>query len=269
MTTSYPIILAHGICPFDRVISPFFRKNNSSYDSFHYFRNIRSTLISNGFEAHHSQVSWAADLERRALDLKNEIIRITDHFAEWPRVHIIAHSMGGLDARWMIYKHRFEDRVSSLTTIGTPHLGTSVAEWGLERLGWMIPVAGRLGLNLRGLKDLTRASCDRLGRIMSGFEKDNGIIYQTIAGVQPIELVFAPLRPFHKIILAEEGENDGLVSLKSAVWKDEYVVERLDADHLNQIGWWDGGAAMATSDRRIFEERIREVYLNIARGFED
>jgi len=56
------------------------------------------------------------------LDLKNEIIRITDNFSRYPRVHIIAHSMGGLDARLMIYRYRLEDRVASLTTVGTPIL---------------------------------------------------------------------------------------------------------------------------------------------------
>jgi len=269
MTTSYPIILAHGFCPFDRVINPFFRKDNPADDSFHYFRNIRSALISNGFEAHHSRVSWGADLKRRSIDLKNEVTRITDHFTKWPRVHIIAHSMGGLDARWMVYRHRMEDRIASLTTIGTPHLGTSYADRGLKRFGGLIPVARHLGLNLQGLKDLTRGACTQLNRITRDFEENNGVLYQTIAGAQPVKLIFAPLRSSYRIIRQEEGENDGLVSLTSAMWKENYFLERIDADHFNQIGWWDGGAAMAAMDRETFEERIRAVYLNIARGLTD
>ena len=122
MPTSYPIILAHGICPFDKLIQPFSDMDNRDDDRFHYFRKIRSTLRQNGFLAFHSRVSWAAGLERRASDLKKEISKITENFSNWARVHIVAHSMGGLDARMMIFKYQMQDRVASLTTIGTPHL---------------------------------------------------------------------------------------------------------------------------------------------------
>jgi triacylglycerol lipase len=269
MSTSYPIILAHGICPFDRVITPFFHRHNQDDDSLHYFRGIRSTLKAHGFETFHSRVSWASDLERRARDLRDEILRITNNFTRWPRVHIVAHSMGGLDARAMIYRYQLEDRVSSLTTIGTPHLGTSYADWALKRFGQVILAARYLGLNLRGLKDLTKDACTKSNQIMRDFEERNGVLYQTMAGAQPIERMFALLRPSSRIVWREEGENDGLVSLESAMWKEGYFLKKLDADHLNQIGWWDRGGALGAIDRETFEERIAEVYLDIARGLKD
>jgi triacylglycerol lipase len=269
MTTSYPIILAHGICPFDRLIPPFSYRDREYDDRFHYFRKIRSTLIANDFDTFHGRVSWASGLENRARDLRDEIIRITDHFTRWSRVHVIAHSMGGLDARSMIYKYRLEDRVVSLTTIGTPHLGTPYADWGLKKFGRFLVVARGLGFNLEGLKDLTKEACSRSNKAMKDFEEGNGVLYQTIAGVQPIDRVFAPLRPSFRIVLREEGENDGLVSLISAMWKEHYFLQKLDADHLNQIGWWDRGGALGATDRQTFEERIGEVYLGIARGLKD
>jgi triacylglycerol lipase len=269
MSTSYPIILAHGICPFDRIINPLFHRDNGPKDRLHYFRKIRSTLLAHGFEAFHARVSWGAELERRARDLKNEISYITDQFTRWPRVHIIAHSMGGLDSRWMIYKYRMEDRVASLTTIGAPHLGSSYAERRLKRSGWLIHAAGYLGLNIRGLRDLTPESCHERNRIMEDFEKNNRVLYQTIAGAQPIERTFVLLRPSFRAIWEEEGENDGLVSLRSALWKDEYFMKKIDADHLNQIGWWDRGEARSGMDRKTFEARIQEVYLEIAKGLRD
>lgn len=269
MATSYPIILAHGICPFDRLIYPFFPKDREYDDRFHYFRNIRSTLKANGFEAFHSRVSWASGLEIRARDLRDEIIRITDHFTRWSCVHIIAHSMGGLDARSMIYRYRLQDRIISLTTIGTPHLGTSYADWGLNKFGGLLWVARGMGLNLDGLKNLTKEACSLSNRVMEDFEEQNGVIYQTIAGVQPIDRVFAPLRPSYRIIWRQEGENDGLVSLISAMWKEPYFLQKLDADHLNQIGWWDRGGALGTKDPQIFEKLIGKVYLDIARGLKD
>jgi len=53
--------------------------------------------------------------------------------------------------------------------------------------------------------------------------------------------------------------------LHSAIWRERYVVEKIDADHLNQIGWWDRGEAITGVDREGFERRIREICLKIAR----
>ena len=38
----------------------------------------------------------------------------------------------------------------------------------------------------------------------------------------------------------------------------------IDADHLNQIGWWDGGRAMGANTRSAFEKKIKEFYLDLA-----
>lgn len=47
------------------------------------------------------------------------------------RVHIIAHSMGGLDARYAISKLGYAIKVASLTTISTPHRGSPLADVAL------------------------------------------------------------------------------------------------------------------------------------------
>ena len=67
----------------------------------------------------------------------------------------------------------------------------------------------------------------------------------------------------------EEGENDGPVSLQSGIWREEYFVDKIDAGHLNQIGWWDRGEAITGVDREGFERKIREIYLKIARKLRD
>ena len=269
MPNTLPIILAHGICPFDRIIHPFSAKDNQDDDRNHYFRKIRSTLLSNGFFAFHSRVGWASGLERRASDLRQEIIRITENFSKWQQVHIIAHSMGGLDARMMIYKYQMQNRVASLTTIGTPHLGTSYADWGIKKAGFLLGLVRPFGLNLEGFKNLTRDSCHKFNETLRPFEANNNVLYQTFAGVQPLNRIFRPMRSPYRIIWKEEGENDGLVSLKSAMWREEYFVEAIDADHLNLIGWWDKNEAITGIDRETFERSIHEVYLKMARGLSD
>ena len=101
------------------------------------------------------------------------------------------------------------------------------------------------------------------------FERSNGVIYRTIAGAQPRERVYMPLRLSHWIVEKEEGENDGLVSVVSATWRKEYFLEKIDADHFNQLGWWDRGEARSGTDREAFEQIMRDLYVRIASGLKD
>ncbi len=262
----YPIILAHGIYPFHFLFPRFLCKDNDPNDNLHYFRGIRSALERAGLVAFHSRVSWGARVEKRASELKDNIVRLTEGFKKWPRVHIIAHSMGGLDARWMIYRYKMHKRIASLTTIGTPHLGSPEAARRLGRLGWIVALCGKIGLDLSGAMDLTPRACNCRNKILEPFEQANGVIYRTVAGCQSREHIFLLARKSYALIQQREGDNDGLVSVRSAMWKKEYLVDVIDADHLNQIGWWDGGRAMGTSDRKVFEQRIKEFYLTLARN---
>ncbi|MGD2110360.1 MAG: hypothetical protein PVI86_13345 [Phycisphaerae bacterium] len=262
----YPIILAHGICRFDHLLNKAFGLDNRDDDRWHYFKRIRSTLIADGFTVFHSGVDFAAGVETRADQLKAQIEQHTNGIRDHARVHIIAHSMGGLDARHMIYRHRMEDRVASLTTIGTPHHGTSFADRGLERTGELADVITRLGLNVDGFKDLTTQRCRTFNEEARAFENSNGVKYQTFTGTQPRNQILPLLwMPFDVIIEEGEGPNDGLVSLESAKWRDDVFRERWDADHLNEIGWWDIGDALTSPNFLSYERNIRNHYLEIAR----
>lgn len=262
--TALPIILAHGICPFHRFFPFASSLDNAGSDNFHYFRNIRSTLIANGYTAFHVRVGWASCLEQRAADLRNGILQVTDHFRRWPAVHIIGHSMGGLDARHMIWRCAMADRVVSLTTIGTPHWGTRYADYRIQQAGHLIDTAGRLGLDITGFRDLTTDACRSRNALLEDFEKNTSVVYRTVAGAQPLQRIFRPMRIAYRIIRDEEGENDGLVSVKSATWQERFLLAVIDADHLNQIGWWDPGEGRAGRPREEFERGIREVYLKLA-----
>ena len=269
MNTTLPIILAHGICPFDKVFHPFSAGDNVQDDRFHYFRTIRTTLINHGFLAFHTRVNWAGGLKRRSSDLRREIIKITENFSLWPAVHIFAHSMGGLDARMMIHRYRMERRVLSLTTIGTPHHGTSYADRGIKKFSSLIRAARRLGINIEGFRELTRGYCRTLNSDLEAFERDCGVLFRTVAGVKTLEGIFMPLRYSYRIVWEAEGENDGLVPFESALWKKAYFLEKLEADHINLIGWWHRGDAAVGVDRETFENHIGQFYLRLAGSLRD
>jgi len=267
--TKYPIILAHGICSFDHLLNILGHIDNTIDDRFHYFRKIRSVLLDQGFEAFHSRVRWAGSVEERAEDLKNSIEALTDNFTKWEKVHVIAHSMGGLDTRHMIYNYKMDNRVASLSTISTPHCGTPFADWGIQHLSFLISLARIMGLNITGCEDLTRENCSKFNEKAWGFEHENRTRYQTVAGTLPYDRIFPPFRFSYSIIYQEEGENDGQVSLRSAKWRDEFFVKQIDADHLNLIGWWHPWGASKDFTRKAFEQRIQKFYLEIAEGLAD
>ena len=68
-------------------------------------------------------VDFKGSIERRGQQLADAIHEIHEP------VHVIAHSMGGLDARWAMAKRADQTgNVVSLVTIGTPHRGSEVAD---------------------------------------------------------------------------------------------------------------------------------------------
>jgi triacylglycerol lipase len=288
MTASrqYPFILAHGITRPDYLIDFIIRKLqlydfSLISDRFHYFKGIASYLRKNGIEVYHSNVSFAADVETRAKELAREIQKIlatTGHM----KVHIIGHSMGGLDARHMIVHENMADKVATLTTIGTPHLGSPVANWVLEHDFDKIIEALREVINLEGAKSLTTTACREFNELARSAEAANAVIYQTYASSQTRELTFLPLQKTWQLINDQEGENDGLVSAQSQKWAKQLVGKDgtiklikqhdfpLPADHVNQMGWWHYDRKLEWwnwglfREKRQYEIAIKNIYLKIA-----
>ncbi len=264
--TPCPIILAHGICRFDHLLNATFGLDNQGDDSLHYFRKIRSTLTREGFKVFHSNVGWSAGVETRAQQLKNELRQLTHNFRDHAKVHIIAHSMGGLDARHMIVDEGMHERVASLTTVGTPHHGSSFADWGTGRLGVLIPLLKRLGIDAAGFEDLTTERCKAFNERAAKFENECGVRYRTVAAAQERNAVFWPLHFSHGVIEDTEGPNDGLVSCESARWREEYVLDDIVGDHIDEIGWCQLNNPQHSASREEAEQRIRDLYSRIARS---
>ncbi len=238
--------------------------NNDQKDEFHYFRNIRTFLQSHDFSVHHTNVDWDGTLVRRARELKDQVAAILQSTAS-DRVHIIGHSMGGLDARQMLWANReeaFHEKIASLTTIGAPHHGTPFADFLSKGLA---EDALALGLAFEGLLDLRTEAMEAFNTEVSGWERQNGVRYRAYAGQQDLIHIFSPLKFSWLLIRSAAGANDGFVPVSSARWNDEYFVPPvLDADHLNQIGWWDDSEAWRGVEPAELEDRIKQLYLDIA-----
>jgi len=267
---TYPIILAHGIARFDVLSNGLFHiDNNDKEDDKHYFRNIRTHLQEHGYTVRHTNVDWAGSLKKRAEDLKPQVEAFLAEF-DVPKVHIIGHSMGGLDARQMLWanrKKKFHEKIASLTTIGAPHRGSPFADFVMKNLKNSAGSGEDLGMAFAGVRDLTTTATAKFNDKTESFEKGCGARFQTYAGAQKPFLIFGPLKFPSAIIRKQEGDNDGFVSVKSARWKKKYFVEPvLDADHLNEIGWWDISEIWHGIDPKQLEDRIKALYLSICDG---
>src|SRR2546421_448283 len=114
-----PIVLVHGLFGFNRV-------RVAGLTVANYFPGIVDSLEAAGNRVLLPWLSPTGGIAVRARQLKDFI----DTHSPGEPVHIMAHSMGGLDARHMISALGMEKHVLTLTTLGTPHRGTSFADWG-------------------------------------------------------------------------------------------------------------------------------------------
>lgn len=217
-----PVVLVHGLCGFERVTA--FGRTLKDY-----FPGIREKLEAGGNRVFVPRLSGTLGVADRAGELK----RFIERRVPVGPVHLIGHSMGGLDARYMVSRLGMADRVRSLTTVGTPHRGTAFADWGVKRFGRLLgPFFQLLGVSYRAFLDLTTAGCRRFNEEAPDAP---GVRYFSVAGVCEPQWVGAEWRLPFGIVSRAEGPNDGVVSVASAAWGEHTDV--WGGDHLNLVNW--------------------------------
>ena len=223
----HPIVLAHGYFGFDAIGMHRLRRE--------YFRGVRGRLEALGHSVYCVRVPAMAGIARRAEELAAQVRGIPGD-----RVNIIAHSMGGLDARYAISRLGLEGRVASLTTIGTPHRGTPIADTSALWLGdrfRLKRVFGSVGASLDGIYDLTT---ERMAEFNRAVLDAPGVSYASVVGSVPRGSgpIHAFLVPGYTYLLKTAGPNDGMVPAASQRWGN--VLGEVAADHWAQIGWSRG-----------------------------
>jgi triacylglycerol lipase len=164
------------------------------------------------------------------------------------KVHLIAHSMGGLDARHLITHLGGHAYVTSLTTVATPHRGSSIAQIVVdqpERLReWLAGMADWVAASVLADSDsdIQRATSELTPRyleeVFNPATPDHpNVRYASYAGRagRGTRVGISPLLALqNRLLYAREGQNDGLVSIQSARWG--YFCGSVDADHGEQVG---------------------------------
>lgn len=211
--TKYPIVFIHGTGFRDR-------------KRFNYWGRIPKVLIENGCAVYYgNQDSWAT-IENNAIALKDRIIKVLAETGS-EKVNIIAHSKGGLEARYIISSLGMSDQIASLTTIGTPHHGSKTMDL-IDKLPPFLFNISSVFINLwfKILGDRNpdfHSVCKQFtSSYAEEFNQNNAdsksVYYQSYAAVMKNSFSdFIMIIP-HFVIHLIEGENDGLVTPKSAEW---------------------------------------------------
>jgi len=233
--TRFPIVLIHGVG---------FRDTRKPY----YWGRIPRTLAQHGAQVFYGhQDSWGT-AQSNAQMLAETVDRILDETGV-PKVNLIAHSKGGIDARGLASAHGYGDKVASITTIASPHHGSKTMDAlmrfprSLFKLGafavdnWTRTIAGDKRPDFL-------AVCE--GFTTQGMERFNqenpdvpGVFYQSYAFVMPTPRSDLALWFANYVLNRVEGPNDGLVSVESACWgENAHVLEsqvRRGISHLDEI----------------------------------
>lgn len=235
--------------------------------SVHYWRGIKDAFNAHGIECITTAVPTTGSIDERAKALYSQILAklppepssssssnggggggpedTTSTSTSSPKgrkVNIVAHSMGGLDARYLISRlcpdPETEFQVASLTTVATPHRGSSAADMLFRDIGPdLLP-------RLYRLLDRLKISSGAFSQLTTPFvnERFNPVTPNSAAtryfsyGATATPHLLSVFRLSHDLLAEVEGPNDGLVSVRSSKW-GEYKGTLVGVTHLDLINW--------------------------------
>ncbi len=211
--TKYPIILVHGTGFRDR-------------KWLNYWGRIPLALTDLGARVFYCKQDAWGTIEENARVVKatiEEAMRET----KADKVNILAHSKGGLEARYVISQLGMENSVATLTTISTPHRGSKTMDFFCRFPKPLMCFIGLfVNLYFKVLGDtkpdfynaccsLTTAACERFNKCAV----DSKLVsYQSYSCVMKSAVSDMFLSVPYLVVKCFDGECDGIVSVESAKW---------------------------------------------------
>ncbi|MEZ4407657.1 MAG: triacylglycerol lipase [Polyangiales bacterium] len=251
----YPIVLVHGFAGF------------TSIGPINYFFNVARDLRSRGETVIEAVTTPFSSAEVRGPMLA-PFVDMALRQSGRRKVILIAHSQGGLDARYLISSVGYGDRVAALVTVSTPHHGTRLG----DVINGAVPGGADVVINIfasvlgaayntaSGRADIRLALSSMSEATIEDFNRDNPddprVTYWSWAGRSNrrdgqrwcplgaiaddptrVDSLFTPLLALGLLIENNdpvENVNDGLVSVRSARWGR--FMGCVPADHFDEIG---------------------------------
>jgi triacylglycerol lipase len=233
--TRYPVVLMHGLGTLANLAPGGMLHGEAMH------------LRAHGVWAYAPHVNPYDTVAVRAEAWAERIARVLEETGA-EKVNLVGFSLAGLDARHLAGPFGLADRIASIVTVSTPHRGTAIARYLLERP--------------RRLRGLAVAAMEFLGR--AAYEVAPPRVRAALEELTP-EHVGAAFEPFHplpervycasyagragrgtgvpispglvlpnRILYRLGGLNDGLVPVESAHWGR--FLGTVDADHARLVG---------------------------------
>jgi len=226
----HTIILAHGILGYGTILGVSSLLN--------YFNGVREHLEQQGHTVFAPHVNPIGSVAQRGQQLAAAILAVAP---SGNPLHVIAHSMGGLDARYALCNvANVAERVKTLVTIGTPHRGSAVADAVANHTDPLFdyvpkPLVALLQANAGGLRGLTTAVA---GQFDDATPDSAGVRYIEVAGDASRESNELWLFKLASASGRIRGEvNDGVVTRSSALRPGHEQLDDWPVDHAGEIGW--------------------------------
>lgn len=206
--TKYPLLMVHGV---------FFR----DYKHINYWGRIPNELRKNGATVYFGNHQSALPVSLSGAELSQRIQNICEQTG-CEKVNVIAHSKGGLDARYAVSICGADKYVASVTTISTPNRGCVFVDWLLKKVAKPVQnkIAAAYNATLRKLgetpdfisavSDLTYERCAELNNQMPDapsvfYQSVGSKLNKAVNGKFPMNMSYYFVKHF-------SGSNDGLVS---------------------------------------------------------
>jgi len=214
LSLKYPVVLVHGIFAHDRG------------GKINFWGRIPQKLQEKDIKVFLGNTDAWGSYESNAELLKATIDKIVDE-TNSRKVNIIAHSKGGIDSRYLIWKYNYGDKVASLTTISTPHHGAEIADLiynqkivhsRVTKNALMIfgKLYGDINPDLFNVN--YQLTTDKMREFNEIISMDHKVYYQSL--YTSMRNSFDDLMFFysHWYTKTVNGNNDGIVSEYSAKW---------------------------------------------------
>ncbi len=211
--TRYPILLIHGTG---------FR----DWKGVGYWGRIPKALESHGAAVFFGGQDGWATVEENARALARRVDEVLAQTGS-EKLHLIAHSKGGLDARYLCSTLGYGDRIASVNLVSAPNRGNHTMD-ALYRLPkWMFRLCGFfVNAWYRFIGDKNPDFCSVCFQFTTAwaqeFNRQNpdapGVLYRSYAGAMKSWRSDIFMWWMNLIMGWVEGQNDGLVTVESGRW---------------------------------------------------
>lgn len=212
--TRYPIFLIHGMG---------FRDGRICY-----WGRIPEILKKYGAEIFYGFQDANASIEDNAEMLKKSLLKFISE-TEAEKVNIIAHSKGGLEARYLISTLGMGKYIASVTTLSTPHNGSATMDKLMKMFRFILLSGSRIfdifrricgDRNPDTFRCMEQVTTSYINEFNSKNPDDENVYYRSYA--------FKMKNPLSDIIMSVpyiavrfmDGESDGLLTVNEVAWGD-------------------------------------------------